>query len=100
MLERSVEGPAGSRVLIPIDELHMLCHALYHGKSYSTGIPSAHNGNGKSPEMTILELSQKSGKLCLNVGGLWRTDHYMRGDGNLSVYSSKKTRNAGSRSLW
>lgn len=81
VLERSVEGPAGSRVPIPIDELHMLIyHALYHSKSYSTGIPSAHNGKMENPPENDYFgiITKKAEKLCLNVGGtMEELDHYM-----------------------
>ena len=71
VLERSIEGPAGSRVPTPIDELHMLIyHALYHSKSYSTGIPSAYNGKLENPPENDYFgiIQEKAKKLCLNVG--------------------------------
>ena len=44
VLERSIEGPAGSRVPTPTDEFHMfIYHSLYHGKSYSSGLSSKYN---------------------------------------------------------
>lgn len=81
VLERSREGPAGSRVPTPTDELHMLIyHALYHSKSYSTGIPSAHNGKMENPpENDYFGIIQKKAeRLCLNVGRtMEELDQYM-----------------------
>lgn len=81
VLERSIEGPAGSRVPTPIDELHMLIyHALYHSKSYSTGIPSAYNGKMENPPENDYFgiIQEKAKRLCLNVGStMEELDQYM-----------------------
>ena len=81
VLERSVGGPAGSRVPTPIDELHMLIyHALYHSKGYSTGIPSAYNGKIENPPENDYFgiIQEKAEKLCLNVGRtMEELDQYM-----------------------
>lgn len=81
VLERSTDGPAGSRVPTPIDELHMLIyHALYHSKSYSTGIPSAHNGKMENPPENDYFgiIQEKAKRLCLNVGKtMEELDQYM-----------------------
>lgn len=81
VLERSIGGPAGSRVPTPLDELHMLIyHTLYHSKSYSTGIPSAHNRKMENPPENDYFgiIQEKAKRLCLNVGRtMEELDQYM-----------------------
>lgn len=45
MIDRSVDGPAGSRIPAPEDALNsFIYHVLYHGKGYATNIPSTQGG--------------------------------------------------------
>lgn len=81
VLERSIEGPAGSRVPTPEDEFNMLVyHALYHSKSYSTGIPSKYKRKMENlPENDYFGIIQeKANNLGLKTGYTMEDlDHYM-----------------------
>ena len=71
VLERSIDGPAASRIPVPLDDFHMfIYHALYHSKSYSSGIPSIYKGKMENPpENDYAGLIQKKAKdLGIRIG--------------------------------
>lgn len=62
ILDRSIEGPAGSRIPAPQDALNaFIYHVLYHGKKgYAAGIPSEHKTNTEQfPENDYLEVIER-----------------------------------------
>lgn len=82
VLDRAIDGPVGSRIPTPLDDLHMfIYHALYHSKGYSVGIPSIYGGKPENPpENDYFGLIQhKSEVLGISVGQTMEDlDHYMR----------------------
>lgn len=81
VLERAIDGPAGSRVPTPIDDFHMfIYHALYHSKGYSAGIDSIYKGKLENPpENDYIGLIQhKAKELEIPVGQTMEDlNHYM-----------------------
>ncbi|MEX0917669.1 MAG: hypothetical protein WDZ93_00780 [Candidatus Paceibacterota bacterium] len=81
MLERAVDGPAGSRVPEPTDALNALIyHALYHGKGYATNIPSTQDGKPENPPENDYGavIKRKADELGIEVGETMEDlDEYM-----------------------
>lgn len=85
ILERAIDGPAGSRVPMPEDALHaFIYHTLYHHKGYSTNIPSTSGGKPEHPPENdyggIIKAQAK--KLGISVGStMEEMDEYMESIG-------------------
>lgn len=86
MLDRSVDGPAGSRIPSPEDALRSLIyHALYHAKKgYSSGIPSSLSTHiDKYPENDYAgAIAKMAESLSVKVGNnMEELDEYMAQEG-------------------
>lgn len=85
ILERSVAGPAGSRVPSAKDAFHALVyHVLYHYKGYATGIPSELPGRPEQqPENDYgAFIRQKAAQLDVQIGTtMEEMDEYLEEQG-------------------
>lgn len=81
ILERAIDGPAGSRIPTPLDTLNALIyHALYHGKGYSTNIPTTLAGKPENPPENDYGkiIQEKAAELGVVVGHtMEEMDEYM-----------------------
>ena len=81
VLNRAIDGPSGSRIPTPIDDLHMfIYHSLYHSKGYSAGIPSIYDGKLENPpENDYFKIIQRKAEVLeIQVGQTMEDlDHYM-----------------------
>jgi len=81
ILDRAIDGPAGSRIPEPLDALHaFIYHALYHHKGYSTNIPSTQAGRPEHPPENDYGgiIQRKAKELGIEVGTtMEEMDEYM-----------------------
>jgi hypothetical protein len=81
ILERAIDGPAGSRIPEPTDAFNaFVYHVLYHHKGYATNIPSTLGGKPEHPPENDYGaiIQKKANELGIEVGNTMEDlDDYM-----------------------